>query len=32
MLREREFGAMGVEMWFVPATQERLRSMFLKKR
>jgi 3,2-trans-enoyl-CoA isomerase len=32
MLREREFGAMGVDMWFVPATQERLKAMFLKKR
>jgi Delta3-Delta2-enoyl-CoA isomerase len=32
MLREREFGAMGVDMWFVPATQERLKLMFAKKR
>lgn len=32
LIQEREFGAMGVDMWFVPATQERLRSMFLKKR
>ena len=29
--REREFGAMGAEMWFAPQTQERLRSKFLKK-
>jgi 3,2-trans-enoyl-CoA isomerase len=28
---EREFGAMGAEMWFAPATQERLKSLFLKK-
>jgi enoyl-CoA hydratase/carnithine racemase len=27
---EREFGAMGAEMWFVPTTQERLKSKFLK--
>jgi hypothetical protein len=32
LIQEREFGTMGVDMWFVPATQERLRSMFLKKR
>ena len=29
---EREFGAMGAEMWFAPETQERLKSKFLKKR
>jgi hypothetical protein len=29
--REREFGAMGAEMWFAPETQERLRAKFLKK-
>jgi Delta3-Delta2-enoyl-CoA isomerase len=28
----REFGAMGAEMWFAPATQQHLKSMFLKKR
>jgi 3,2-trans-enoyl-CoA isomerase len=32
LIHEREFGAMGVEMWFVPATQERLKAMFVKKR
>ena len=31
LMKEREFAAMGVEMWFVPATQERLRKMFVKK-
>jgi len=30
--REQEFGAMGAEMWFAPATQERLKALFLKKR
>jgi enoyl-CoA hydratase/carnithine racemase len=30
--QEREFGTMGAEMWFVPATQERLKAMFQKKR
>ena len=30
--REREFGAMGAEMWFAPATQERLKALFVKKR
>jgi Delta3-Delta2-enoyl-CoA isomerase len=30
--REQEFGAMGAEMWFAPATQARLKAMFLKKR
>ena len=29
---EREFGVMGVDMWFAPGTQERLKAMFLKKR
>jgi Delta3-Delta2-enoyl-CoA isomerase len=29
--REREFGAMGAEMWFAPDTQERLKAKFLKK-
>jgi len=29
--REREFGAMGAEMWFAPATQERLKAKFQKK-
>ena len=28
--QEREFVAMGVEMWFVPATQERLQAMFAR--
>jgi enoyl-CoA hydratase/carnithine racemase len=32
LIQEREFGTMGVDMWFVPATQERLRAMFVKKR
>jgi len=32
MMKEREFAAMGAELWFVPATQERLRKMFLKPR
>ena len=32
MLQEREFGAMGVDMWFAPGTQDRLKAMFLKKR
>ena len=31
ILAEREFGAMAVEKWLVPATQERLRKMFAKK-
>ena len=30
--REREFGAMGAEMWFAPATQELLKRQFTKKR
>lgn len=29
---EREFGAMGSEMWFAPATQELLKRQFAKKR
>ncbi|HEY6124812.1 MAG TPA: enoyl-CoA hydratase/isomerase family protein [Steroidobacteraceae bacterium] len=29
---EREFGEMGVQMWFAPATQELLRRQFTKKR
>jgi Delta3-Delta2-enoyl-CoA isomerase len=32
MMKEREFAAMGTELWFVPATQERLRKMFIKPR
>jgi enoyl-CoA hydratase/carnithine racemase len=32
LLQEREFGAMATEKWFVPATQERLRQTFAKKR
>ena len=32
LLSEREFGAMAVEKWLVPATQERLRQVFAKKR
>jgi hypothetical protein len=32
MMKEREFAAMGTELWFVPTTQERLRKMFLKAR
>ena len=31
MMKEREFAAMGADLWFVPATQERLRKMFTKK-
>jgi Delta3-Delta2-enoyl-CoA isomerase len=31
LMKEREFASMGVELWFVPATQERLRRMFVKK-
>jgi Delta3-Delta2-enoyl-CoA isomerase len=31
LMKEREFAAMGIELWFVPATQERLRRMFVKK-
>ncbi|HKU90693.1 MAG TPA: enoyl-CoA hydratase/isomerase family protein [Steroidobacteraceae bacterium] len=31
MMKEREFAAMGAELWFVPATQERLRKMFPRK-
>ncbi|MBC8026566.1 MAG: enoyl-CoA hydratase/isomerase family protein [Steroidobacteraceae bacterium] len=31
LLAEREFGAMAVEKWLVPATQERLRKVFAKK-
>ncbi len=30
--REREFGAMGAEMWFAPATQELLKRQFAKKK
>jgi enoyl-CoA hydratase/carnithine racemase len=30
--REREFGEMGVQMWFAPATQELLKKAFSKKR
>jgi Delta3-Delta2-enoyl-CoA isomerase len=29
---EREFGAMGADMWFAPATQELLKRQFAKKR
>lgn len=32
MMKEREFAATGTDLWFVPATQERLRQMFLKPR
>jgi hypothetical protein len=32
MMKEREFASMGVELFFVPATQERLRRMFVKAR
>jgi 3,2-trans-enoyl-CoA isomerase len=31
MTQEREFGNMGAELFFVPATQDRLRQMFAKK-
>ncbi|HEV7608711.1 MAG TPA: enoyl-CoA hydratase/isomerase family protein [Steroidobacteraceae bacterium] len=31
LMQEREFAAMAAEMWFVPATQQRLQSMFRKK-
>jgi enoyl-CoA hydratase/carnithine racemase len=32
MIREREFAALGADLFFVPATQERLRKMFAKSR
>jgi Delta3-Delta2-enoyl-CoA isomerase len=32
MMKEREFASMGTELWFVAATQERLRKMFIKPR
>jgi len=32
LIHEREFAAMGVDMWFVPETQERLKAAFLKPR
>ena len=31
MIQEREFGKMGAELFWVPATQERLRRMFAKR-
>jgi len=31
MIQEREFGKMGVDLFCVPATQERLRKMFAKR-
>jgi Delta3-Delta2-enoyl-CoA isomerase len=31
MIQEREFGNMGAELFYAPATQERLRKMFSKK-
>jgi enoyl-CoA hydratase/carnithine racemase len=31
-IQEREFAAIAADMWFVPATQERLKAKFLKKR
>jgi Delta3-Delta2-enoyl-CoA isomerase len=31
MIREREFGTMGADLFWVPATQERLRKMFAKR-
>jgi len=31
LTEERKFAAMGVELWMVPATQERVRQMFTKK-
>ena len=31
LMEERKFAAMGVDLWFVPATQERIRRMFVKK-
>ena len=30
-MQEREFASMASDMWFVPATQDRLKSMFRKK-
>ena len=30
VIREREFASMGAELWRVPATQERLKKMFVK--
>jgi enoyl-CoA hydratase/carnithine racemase len=32
LIQEREFAKMGVDLFFVPATQERLRRMFAKSR
>jgi enoyl-CoA hydratase/carnithine racemase len=32
LMKEREFAAMGTDLWFVPATQERLKAMFSKSR
>jgi enoyl-CoA hydratase/carnithine racemase len=32
LMKEREFAAMGAELWFVPATQQRLKAMFVKSR
>jgi Delta3-Delta2-enoyl-CoA isomerase len=32
MMKEQEFASMGVELFFVPATRERLRRMFVKTR
>jgi Delta3-Delta2-enoyl-CoA isomerase len=32
MIQEREFAKLGVDLFFVPATQERLRKMFAKSR
>jgi hypothetical protein len=31
LIQEREFAKMGVDLFFVPATQERLRKMFAKR-
>jgi enoyl-CoA hydratase/carnithine racemase len=31
LVQEREFSAVAADMWFVPATQQRLKSMFIKR-
>jgi len=31
MVKERAFANLGVELWFVPDTQQRLRALFAKK-
>jgi 3,2-trans-enoyl-CoA isomerase len=31
LMKEREFANLGADLWFVPATQERLRATFVRK-